>query len=243
MAPGHRPVAAARDAYGDDVRGRLAAAEAMTEAELDAAERLRAELRRGMDSLFDEVDVLLLPWPAAGPRWSTTRTGRAAGEGGGSTTEGQHGHLREAVLPWTVPANLGGWPACSVPVGRDADGLPVGLQIVGPAGSDARVLDLAAELAVPLRPEDLPSGAAAHQRERRGVRRTGGVLPADGDLLADLGVLQQRRRAEAEPTVRPSSEMMTSPLARPACSAGEPTTVPLTRGSRPEAPSVTSTPR
>ena len=54
--------------------------------------------------------------------------------------------LREAVLPWTVPANLAGLPSCSVPAGTDADGLPVGVQVVGAPGEDARVLDVAAAL-------------------------------------------------------------------------------------------------
>jgi len=48
----------------------------------------------------------------------------------------------DAPLPWvtwtpfTYPFNIGGQPAMSLPCGLAADGLPVGLQVVGPWGSD-----------------------------------------------------------------------------------------------------------
>jgi aspartyl-tRNA(Asn)/glutamyl-tRNA(Gln) amidotransferase subunit A len=42
--------------------------------------------------------------------------------------------------PFTVPFNLTGQPAASVPCGFDAKGLPIGLQIVGRAYADATVL-------------------------------------------------------------------------------------------------------
>ncbi|NIP73483.1 MAG: amidase, partial [Gammaproteobacteria bacterium] len=38
--------------------------------------------------------------------------------------------------PFTYPFNLTGNPAASVPCGFTADGLPVGLQIVGPRFAD-----------------------------------------------------------------------------------------------------------
>jgi Asp-tRNA(Asn)/Glu-tRNA(Gln) amidotransferase A subunit family amidase len=39
-----------------------------------------------------------------------------------------------------------GHPALSLPVGLDCNGMPFGLQIVGPRGGDARVLQVAAAL-------------------------------------------------------------------------------------------------
>ena len=40
-------------------------------------------------------------------------------------------------------ANMAGCPAISLPMGMDADGLPLGLQIMAPAAQDRRVLDIA----------------------------------------------------------------------------------------------------
>ena len=41
---------------------------------------------------------------------------------------------------FTVPANLAGLPALSVPAGLSADGLPLGLQITGRAFDEETVL-------------------------------------------------------------------------------------------------------
>jgi Asp-tRNA(Asn)/Glu-tRNA(Gln) amidotransferase A subunit family amidase len=43
-----------------------------------------------------------------------------------------------------LPANLAGLPATSVPAGTDSDGLPIGLQVLGPRWSDALTLRVAA---------------------------------------------------------------------------------------------------
>jgi aspartyl-tRNA(Asn)/glutamyl-tRNA(Gln) amidotransferase subunit A len=44
---------------------------------------------------------------------------------------------------FTIPANLAGLPALSVPCGRDAEGLPVGLHLIGPQFQEERILGLA----------------------------------------------------------------------------------------------------
>ena len=132
---GHWPDRAAD--YGSDVRSRLAAAAALTPGDLAAGVEDRAAVRRRADELLAAVDVLVLPVAGAGPS--------RVDDPDRGTVDAQPADLRAQVLPYTLLANLCGLPACSVPVGLDPDGLPVGLQVVGAAGADELVLD-AAEL-------------------------------------------------------------------------------------------------
>jgi aspartyl-tRNA(Asn)/glutamyl-tRNA(Gln) amidotransferase subunit A len=43
---------------------------------------------------------------------------------------------------YTIPANLAGLPGLSVPCGFDPQGMPIGLQILGPAFSEDRLLKI-----------------------------------------------------------------------------------------------------
>src|ERR1051325_4077089 len=54
--------------------------------------------------------------------------------------------VRKAWYPYTLPFNLSGNPAVTLPSGFGSDGLPVGLQLVGPYLGDARLLHAAALL-------------------------------------------------------------------------------------------------
>ncbi|MGE5271896.1 MAG: amidase [Thiohalocapsa sp.] len=54
--------------------------------------------------------------------------------------------VRKAWYPYTLPFNLSGNPAVTVPCGWGADGLPIGLQLIGPHLGDARLLRAAALL-------------------------------------------------------------------------------------------------
>jgi aspartyl-tRNA(Asn)/glutamyl-tRNA(Gln) amidotransferase subunit A len=47
---------------------------------------------------------------------------------------------------YTIPSNLTGDPAMSVPFGTGDDGLPVGVQILAPALQESRMFRTAAEL-------------------------------------------------------------------------------------------------
>ena len=52
--------------------------------------------------------------------------------------------VRKAWYPYTLPFNLSGNPAVTLPCGFDADRLPIGLQLVGPHLGDAKLVRAAA---------------------------------------------------------------------------------------------------
>lgn len=54
-------------------------------------------------------------------------------------------NIRAAWYPYTMPFNLTGNPAVSLPAGFDAAGLPLAIQLVAPLGADALLLRVAAQ--------------------------------------------------------------------------------------------------
>lgn len=100
---------------------------------------LRAERRmqRRIGAIFDDVDVLLVPTTATPP----LRVGAAAGISSFATQQ-----LISAACPYAWPWNVLGWPAVSVPAGLTEAGLPIGVQLMGPANSEPLLLSLAAQL-------------------------------------------------------------------------------------------------
>lgn len=101
------------------------------------AQCLRAGLRRDVATLLREVDVLALPTTvSAAPKINTAEM-----KSGISDTVAIAGACRFAFL-----GNLTGLPAGTAPVGRDAEGMPFGLQLMTDAWDEATVLQLLAHL-------------------------------------------------------------------------------------------------
>ena len=92
-------------------------------------------LRRDVDAALDGFDALVLPTVpiTAQPIGSTSLTV------GGRTLP-----VRALMLRLTQLFDITGHPAISLPCGRSAGGLPVGLQLVGRRGETSRLLTLAA---------------------------------------------------------------------------------------------------
>lgn len=102
-----------------------------------AVERMKSEVQRvhfgaQMDMMMAEFDYIISPTVPIAPF-----------EAGHDVPPGSR---LESWVEWSsfsFPINLSQQPACSVPCGFTPDGLPIGLQIVGPRGDDASVLSAA----------------------------------------------------------------------------------------------------
>lgn len=96
-------------------------------------ERRRAELNQAMAAIFDQVDFVIT---ASNPDVAFAAEGPLPAVFGGVTAgAANNGRL-------TFPCNLHGNPGISVPAGS-IDGLPIGMQIIGPHFSEQLLLDLA----------------------------------------------------------------------------------------------------
>jgi aspartyl-tRNA(Asn)/glutamyl-tRNA(Gln) amidotransferase subunit A len=91
--------------------------------------KVRTLLRQDFEKAFAEVDVIVGPTTPIPP----FRIGE---------TEADPMQLYLCDL-LTAPANLAGIPGLSIPCGFDPNGLPVGLQILGPTLGDERILRVA----------------------------------------------------------------------------------------------------
>lgn len=123
--------------YGEDVRDRLERAAELTLADYLGAAADRARVAAAFSKTFEQVDLLLTPVSAAAP----VRIGEAKRLHRGRETD-----FRELVMGATTPQNLAGLPACTLRGGFDSEDLPVGLQLTGPQGSDARTVATAESL-------------------------------------------------------------------------------------------------
>jgi aspartyl-tRNA(Asn)/glutamyl-tRNA(Gln) amidotransferase subunit A len=127
---GYYPARAAE--YGDDVRGHLERGHKLLAVDYLRALPKRREIVEDFQAAFEEVDVILAPTsPIPAPLVGEPLV-RVPGQ--------SESIVRAELLRFTRPGNQTGFPAVSIPCGFTRDGLPVGLQLMGPRWGEARLL-------------------------------------------------------------------------------------------------------
>ncbi|MEN9541694.1 MAG: Asp-tRNA(Asn)/Glu-tRNA(Gln) amidotransferase subunit GatA [Cyanobacteriota bacterium] len=122
------------EGFGDEVQRRiLIGTYALSAGYVDAyyrkAQQVRTLIRRDFDRAFETVDVLLTP------------TSPTTAFGFGAHSEDPLAMYLADLL--TIPANMAGLPAISVPCGFDGAGLPIGVQLITGVLQEERLLQVA----------------------------------------------------------------------------------------------------
>jgi aspartyl-tRNA(Asn)/glutamyl-tRNA(Gln) amidotransferase subunit A len=101
---------------------------------LARAHRARSQMRRSLAEIFGRVDILALPTvPAPAPPIADPTVHLPSGP-----HPADRANVRQTGL-----GNLTGVPGVSIPAGFHSSGLPIGLQLMGPWDTEARLLDAA----------------------------------------------------------------------------------------------------
>jgi aspartyl-tRNA(Asn)/glutamyl-tRNA(Gln) amidotransferase subunit A len=122
------------EGFGDEVKRRiLIGTYVLSSGYYDAyyikAQKVRQLIKSDFDDAFTKVDAILTP-----------STPSAAFKIGEKKDDPISMYLNDI---FTVPANLAGIPAMSVPVGHDKKNLPLGLQLIGKPLGEQTLLNLA----------------------------------------------------------------------------------------------------
>jgi aspartyl-tRNA(Asn)/glutamyl-tRNA(Gln) amidotransferase subunit A len=120
--------------FGPEVKRRIAIGTyALSAGYYDAyylrAQQVRTLIKEDFEKAFARVDVLISP--------TAPTTAFKAGE---KTDDPVAMYLSDLM---TIPVNLAGLPALSVPCGYDEAGMPIGMQIVGNVLQEQRILEVA----------------------------------------------------------------------------------------------------
>ena len=117
------------ESIGAPIRARLEVGMRVTDPELDAAWSARAAVRTALTELLGDDTVIALPTlPDVPPL--------VAGP------EPELEAFRQRSLPLLCSAGLAGLPQISIPLAT-VGGIPLGLSLIGPAGRDRALIDLA----------------------------------------------------------------------------------------------------
>ena len=97
------------------------------------AQNVRLEMSNKIDEVLKDVDILVSPTTPMKATKISSKTETGTWEGRGKIEMNRN----------TCPTNLTGHPAMSVPCGFGENGLPIGIQIIGPEYGDLKTIGLA----------------------------------------------------------------------------------------------------
>jgi len=109
----------------------------ISERRLNAIRATESQVAERVQSIFDDVDVVITPGSATGP----SRVGAYQRRGAISTLT-----LVAARVPFQAMFNVTGQPAAVVPWDLDGNGLPTSIQLVGRPFDEATLLSLSAQI-------------------------------------------------------------------------------------------------
>ena len=104
---------------------------------MNAIRGSESEVAERVQSIFDDVDVVITPGTASGP----SRVGAYQRRGAFSTLT-----LVAQRVPFQAMFNVTGQPAAVVPWGLDRSGVPTSIQLVGRPFDETTLLSLAAQI-------------------------------------------------------------------------------------------------
>ncbi len=122
------------EGFGDEVKRRIMIGTyVLSSGYYDAyylkAQKVRRLIKNDFDKAYKKVDAILTP--------STPSSAFKIGE---KTNDPVSMYLNDI---FTVPINLAGLPAISIPAGHDKSGYPLGLQVIGKAFDEQNILNIA----------------------------------------------------------------------------------------------------
>tara|TARA_B100000214_G_scaffold204013_1_gene147912 strand:- start:495 stop:1586 length:1092 start_codon:yes stop_codon:yes gene_type:complete len=125
--------------FGNEVKRRIligtyAFSAGYVDAYYKKAQQVRTLIRRDFDNAFKKADILLAP------------TSPTTAFGSGENINNPMAMYLSDLL--TIPANLAGLPAISLPCGFDKCGLPIGLQLIANVFEESKLLQVASQFEI-----------------------------------------------------------------------------------------------
>ena len=125
------------EGFGDEVKRRIMVGSYILSGEnaktyYDKALMVRDDITKEFNRIFKEYDLIIGP--------TTTRVAPLLG----NSKDDPHKAFMDDVL--VIPVNMAGLPGLNIPVGKNSEGMPIGLHIIGKAFDEATIYKLASLL-------------------------------------------------------------------------------------------------